>query len=361
LVEKISRFRLLYLRPGVVPVILLALGRVGGANRTFGRKLALQQSLDRVENEVMGRGASGQAVSKGDDRVQGLDCVSSPSSCIRILSQAGSWTLEKGGIRPQPLIDFYLPKIFVKLAFRLGIRVKSFSLEIDEEGGKMGKKCLYVLSALLLVFALTSCTSKPEKSLLSSYFHAIMLNDVTTMSTMALEPMMIEAESWKITSPPAEKVEEAYLPGLNKMEMELKKKMEDHVGPTLDAKDQLDNAKDELRFNRSAAMKKRVADLQVAYDKILEEHKQLQKDYNDAHAAAVQEENITKFSLGAGEIANARDLTGEVHSKQVEVAATKGGQAKNYRFYIRQYILKDVAANIPYRGRWIITRIEPIL
>ncbi len=225
----------------------------------------------------------------------------------------------------------------------------------------MGKKCLYALSALVLVFALTGCTSKPEQSLLSSYFHAIMLNDVTTMSTMALEPMMIEAEKWKITSATPDKIEDAYLPGLNKTEMELKKKMEDHVGPTLDAKDQLDNANDELKFNRSAAMKKRVADLQAAYDKIFEEHKQLQKDYNDAHAAAVQEENITKFSLGAGDISNARDLTGQVHSKQVEVAAPKGGQTKNYRFYIRQYVLKDEAANIPYRGRWIITRIEPIL
>ncbi len=220
----------------------------------------------------------------------------------------------------------------------------------------MGKKCLYALSALVLLFALTSCVSKPEDSLLKSYFHAIMLNDVTTMSTMALEPMMIESEGWKITSAPQEKIEEAYLPGLNKMEMELKKKMEDHVGPTLDAKDQLDAAQDELKYNKSAAMKKRVADLQAAYDKIFEEHKQLQKQYNDARAAALQEENITKFSLGAGDITNARELTGQVHSKQVEVAATKGGQTKNYRFYIRQYVLKDQTP-----GRWIIIRIEPIL
>jgi len=220
----------------------------------------------------------------------------------------------------------------------------------------MGKKCVYALSALVLLFALTSCMSKPEDSLLKSYFHAIMLNDVTTLSTMALEPMMIESESWKITSATQEKIEEAYLPGLNKTEMELKKKMEDHVGPTLDAKDQLDAAQDELKYNKSAAMKKRVADLQAAYDKIFEEHKQLQKQYNDAHAAAVQEENITKFSLGAGDITNARELTGQVHSKQVEVAASKGGQTKNYRFYIRQYVPKDQTP-----GRWIIIRIEPIL
>jgi hypothetical protein len=224
-----------------------------------------------------------------------------------------------------------------------------------QEGGKMGKKCIYALSALVLLLALTSCTSKPEDSLLKSYFHAIMLNDVTTLSTMALEPMMIESESWKITSVTTEKIEDAYLPGLNKTEMELKKKMEDHVSPTLDAKDQLDAAQDELKYNKSAAMKKRVADLQNAYDKIFEEHKQLQKQYNDAHTAAAQEENITKFSLGAGDLINVRELTGQVHSKEVEVAAAKGGQTKDYRFYIRQYVLKDQTP-----GRWIIVRIEPV-
>jgi len=225
----------------------------------------------------------------------------------------------------------------------------------------MGRKCLFAVGAIAFLLTLTSCTSKPEESLLKSYFHATMLNDVTTLSSMAIEPMMIESDSWEITAVTEEKVEDAFLPELNKTERELKKKMEDHIGPTLDAKDELDAAQDELKYNRSAAMRRKVADLQAAYDAIFEEHKQLQKDYNDAKAAAAQEEEITKFSLGMGDITNARDLTGEVHSKQVEVKTVKEGQEKGYRFYIRQYMLRDEAANANYRGRWIITRIEPIL
>lgn len=225
----------------------------------------------------------------------------------------------------------------------------------------MGRKILFAIGIVAFLITLTSCTSKPEQSLLKSYFHAILLNDVTTLSSMAIEPMMIESDGWKITSVSEEKIEDAFLPGLNSTELELKKKMEDHIGPTLDAKDMLDAAQDELKYNRSAAMRKRVADLQTAYDAIFEEHKQFQKNYNDAKAAAAQEEEISKFSLGAGDISNARSLTGQVHSKQVEVEATKDGQAKNYRFYIRQYVLKDEPTNTNYRGRWIITRIEPIL
>jgi len=225
----------------------------------------------------------------------------------------------------------------------------------------MGRKCLFAVGAVAFLLTLTSCTHKPEESLLKSYFHAIVLNDVTTLSSMAIEPMMIESDSWKITAVTEEKVEAAFLPELNKTELELKKRMEDHIGPTLDAKDQLDAAQDELKYNRSPAMRKKVEDLKAAYDAIFEEHKQFQKNYNEAKAAAAQEEETTKFSLGAGDIANARGLTGQVHSKQVEVAAEKEGQAKNYRFYIRQYALKEEATNTNYRGRWIIIRIEPIL
>jgi hypothetical protein len=225
----------------------------------------------------------------------------------------------------------------------------------------MGRKCLYVLAAVLILASLQSCTSKPEQGLLKSYFHAIMLKDVTTMSTMALEPMDIEADSWNIASATEDKAEAAFLPGLNKTEADLKKKLEEHVGPTLDAKDALDSATETYKATRTNAAKAKMTDAQAAYDKILAEHRDLQKNYNDAKAAAGQEEEITKFSLGAGDVSNIRDLTGTVHSKDVVVETkNKAGQVKSYRFYLRQYDLKDEAANLARRGRWIIIRIEPV-
>lgn len=225
----------------------------------------------------------------------------------------------------------------------------------------MGRKCLYVLAAVLILASLQSCTPKPEQGLLKSYFHAIMLKDVTTMSTMALEPMDIEADSWNIASASVEKIEPAFLPGLNKTETDLKKKLEEHVGPTLDTKDALDSATETNKATRTKAAKAKMDEAQAAYDKILAEHRDLQKNYNDAKAAAGQEEEITKFSLGAGDVSNIRDLTGMVHSKDVVVdTKNKAGQVKNYRFYLRQYDLKDEAANLARRGRWIIIRIEPV-
>jgi hypothetical protein len=70
---------------------------------------------------------------------------------------------------------------------------------------------------------------------------------------------------------------------------------------------------------------------------------------------------MTMFSLGARELANVRELTGNVHSKEVEIAiTTKAGGAKNYRLYMRQYLLRDEVNNLPKRGQWKIIRFEPL-
>jgi hypothetical protein len=207
----------------------------------------------------------------------------------------------------------------------------------------MGKKSLFVIGVILILISLQSCSSKPEKAILGRYFHAIALNDITTMSTMALEPVASEFNSYEVATGGAE--------------------LEDHVAPTLDAKDLLDGAKEELDSARTGAAKKaaqkKVDELQAAYDKEYELHKQLQKDYNDAKAAAAHEEEITSFSLGAGEVPTIRELTGNVHSKDIEVkVVTKAGQAKNYKFYLRMYDLKDETLNMIRRGRWVIINFE---
>jgi aromatic ring-opening dioxygenase catalytic subunit (LigB family) len=104
-----------------------------------------------------------------------------------------------------------------------------------------------------------------------------------------------------------------------------------------------------------------VDEAQKKYDEEYKLHQDLQRNYNEAKAAAAKEEEITSFSLGAGQLANIRDLKGEVHSKDVEVEVkTKDGAAKKYRIMMKMYNLRDEAANIAHRGRWIITKFEQL-
>lgn len=228
----------------------------------------------------------------------------------------------------------------------------------------MKRKSLSAIGVILLLFVLQSCTSHPEEGLLKRYFNAISLNDVTTMSTMAVEPISMDVESWEIISVSEEKIEPASLPEMNRLELELKKKVEESVGITLDAKDELLDAEYErdqarTRAARRAAQNK-VKELQATYDEIYAVHQQLQTDYNEAKTATAREEQIASFSLGAGDITNIRDLTGQVHSKEVDIKVVGKEATKNYRLYLRMFNLKDEVLNVNRRGQWKIIKFELI-
>lgn len=229
----------------------------------------------------------------------------------------------------------------------------------------MRRKIPIILGLAFLMFIVQTCKHNPEEGLLKRYFHAVSLNDLTTMSTMALEPFDMDVKSWDIISVSEEVIEPAPLPELNKKELEFKKKLEDHVGVTLDARDALDEAEFELENARTRAAKNaaraKVDELQAKYDETYEEHKELQKQYNESKAAAAREEEITLFSLGAGEIPNVRDLTGDSQSKEVDVKIViKEEEEKTYRFYLRRYELRDEAMGLDRRGRWVIVLFEPV-
>jgi hypothetical protein len=227
----------------------------------------------------------------------------------------------------------------------------------------MRRKSLFIFALALVLFSLQSCKSHPEQGLLAKYFNAMTLKDVTTMQSMALEPMTIDWVSWKILKVGEEQIVPAILPDLNKLEMDSKKKQDGHVTPTLEAKDAVDFAKDDYDSARTAAAKaaakKKVDDAQKKFDEETNLHNELKKAYNEAKAAASKEEDITNFSLGAGQLANIRDLKGTIHSKEVDVEVkTKAGSTENYRFYLKMYKLKDETLNLNHNGRWVIVKQE---
>jgi hypothetical protein len=229
----------------------------------------------------------------------------------------------------------------------------------------MRKKTLIVIGVVLAFLVIQGCTSAPEKTLLKKYFNAVMMNDNDTMSSMALDPLQPELGSWNIVSIGVEKVEPASLPALNKTEIEAKKLQDAQIGPTIDADSALKDAQYEKDTSRSAAGKaaaqRKIDELQAKYDVENGKMQELKKAYNAAKTAAAAEEEMTMFSLGARELANVRDLTGDVHSKDVVVAITnRAGVMKNYKLLMREYLLKDETNNVAHRGRWVIIKFEPL-
>jgi hypothetical protein len=146
--------------------------------------------------------------------------------------------------------------------------------------------------------------------------------------------------------------------------LNLKKQLEDSVGVTLASSDELDDAKFEMETARTPAAtraaKTKVDAAQLKYDEQYEKHKNLQKEKNEAEAAADREEEITLFSLGVQELVNVRDLTGTVTFKEVTVRTVGDQGTKDYKFYLRLYTLVDEAMNQQWRGHWKIIKIEPL-
>jgi hypothetical protein len=228
----------------------------------------------------------------------------------------------------------------------------------------MTRKTCSIIGIILLLSVLNSCSTHPEEGLLKRYFSALTMNDRMTLSTMAIEPISIEAENWEIISVSEEVVEEFKLPELDATEKELQKKLTDHVGPVQDLDDALWAAKEDLKAARTGAARRaaqnKVDEAQAKFDEERALHSDMQKEVNEAQSAARKEEEIAEFSLGAGNLPNIRSLTGEVSSKEVDIRTEGSSGTKNYRFYLRRYVLEDETLNLTHRGRWIITKIESI-
>ncbi len=228
----------------------------------------------------------------------------------------------------------------------------------------MHKKALVVIGVFAAFLIIQGCTSAPEQTLLKKYFNAVMMNDNDTMSSMALEPLQPELTSWSIVSISPEKIEPFDLPDLNKTEIEAKKAQDAQIGPTIDADAALKDAQYEKDTSRSAAGKaaaqRKIDELQKAYDIQNGKMQEFKKAYNTAKSAAATQEEMAMFSLGVRELPTIRELTGDIHSKDVVVAITgKGGVKKTYKLDMRQYVLKD-ASGRRLSSRWVIIKFEPL-
>lgn len=228
----------------------------------------------------------------------------------------------------------------------------------------MNRKSLSLIGIFLVMVFMQSCSSDPERNLLDRYFQADSLSDIATMSAMAISPISIKADSYEILSVTEEVIEPATLPDFNKKYLDIKKQVDDSIGITLAASDELDNAKFKEETSRTTAAKRvartKVSEAQTKYDDQYEKHRNVQIEKNDAEAEAQKEEEITLFSLGVKELINVRDLTGEVSFKEITLRTVGDEGTKDYKFFLRMYNLKDEATNHLWKGRYIIVSIVPL-
>ncbi len=255
-----------------------------------------------------------------------------------------------------------------------------FSSKSDLPLGKFNKKWIIVGLQIVAIGILVPLQTLPSLPLIkpksvrvgkieswnkciNEYWQAVRKDDKITLSTIAMEPIWLEVESWQIVSASNEKIEFALLQELSKTELELKKKVVEHIEVAEEARDALDKAVFERNEARTRTSKieaqKKVDELQAKWDEIFKNHKKMQEAYDIAIVNSYKEESITCFSLGVGDLQNIRDFAGYIHSKEVDIKLETKSGMKNYRCYLRKYELRDESLNMTQRGGWIIVKFEP--
>jgi len=225
------------------------------------------------------------------------------------------------------------------------------------------KKYLLVIALISLILVMTSC-KKQEEVTISKYFQAMLhgeKGDINTMSAMALEPVYIQYESYKIISVSEPVVQEYQLPLLISKLENLTKERKNQVKTALDKKYELEDLEDELDETRRASkkreLKKKIGDMEVIVKEEEQKVRDLQFKINALKNEIDSEKNLTKISSGL--VKNPETYKGETRTSKADVKVTlKNGSEKDYVFVLKKYDLKINEDASILKSRFVIIKIQ---
>jgi hypothetical protein len=225
------------------------------------------------------------------------------------------------------------------------------------------KKFLLVIALISLILVMTSC-KKQEEVTISKYFQAMLhgeKGDINTMSAMALEPVYIQYESYKIVLVSEPVAQEYQLPLLLSKLENFKKERQNLVKSALDKKYELEDLEDELDETRRASkrreLKKKVEDMGVIVKEEEQKVRDLQFKINALKNEIESEKNLIKLSSGL--VKNPEIYKGETQTSKTDVKVTlKNGAEKDYVFVLKKYNLKINEDADILKSRFVIIKIQ---
>jgi hypothetical protein len=194
-------------------------------------------------------------------------------------------------------------------------------------------------SALLIVLGLAvtgAACGHPEQPVVDQYFNALRAGDNQTLTSFAMVGFDKKVDRWSITATQPETRTPAPLP-------ELAKKLSDVEG--------------------ELAAKKKNAKIPAALTAVHEkwtEFNQKDRDFKKAVAEAKEalEREKRNVTLSVGQVDNLESLTGQMLSKQIDLAITIGGQVQPYVMTLRKYELQGGTAP-RMMSRWVVQSLDP--
>ena len=225
------------------------------------------------------------------------------------------------------------------------------------------RKFLLAIVLISLILVMTSC-QKPEEVTISKYFQAMLhgeKGDIDTMSLMALEPVYIQYESYKIVLVSEPDIKEYELPKLLADLEDLKKQRKEQVKIALDKKYDFEDLEDELdetrRRSKKIELKKKIEEMKIVVKEEEQKVRDFQLGINSLKIHIENEKNLIKLSSGV--VKNPEIYKGEAQTSKTDVKVTlKNGTEKDYVFVLKKYNLKIKEDADIIKSRFVIIKIQ---
>ncbi len=241
------------------------------------------------------------------------------------------------------------------------------------------KKILIIVSVIVLLLLSSACKEK-EQTIVEKYFKAMKVNDNTTLSAMAISPILLEYKSFVVKTPLAERQEiDIKYPRLNMELVKLEQKLTEKQENARNKKDAFDDAKYYLEDKEAAKEdadsgrlpKEYLNDLDAYHEKADKELKKASREYKSTkyrvRKKKINIENEKKLMiLSTGIKKELENYKGKATTRLVEVEVElMDGVKKTYAFKLRKYLLyrdegkKD--KEIKYiKSRFVILEIKAV-
>ncbi len=231
----------------------------------------------------------------------------------------------------------------------------------------MGRSKSLIPASVAVLLLVVACSGGPEAPILNQYFTASRLRDTTTLasfSTVAFEPrdqgtigsFTIQSVSPEQRRPLNAKVLAKQQDEAKAADAEYTKRKETYENANLDAIKRVLEAK-----AKKASVRGKDADVQVVWNRFLEEGAQVSRRVYEARRQLASETSVAALSVA--DPRNPVDLTkydGEMVSKDVTISAPV--RLPNDQTVEKTLIVTlqraDLRGDHPISGRWIVTGIR---
>jgi len=227
----------------------------------------------------------------------------------------------------------------------------------------MRERATAIAVALGMAVVGLACSS-PESKVVDQYFNALRANDTNTLTSFAVVAFDQKVDSWKVVSVGPETRGPAPLPDLVKkqkdVDAEQKKNERDYRawGNDLAVYPKLQQVLD--IESKNGKMPPALAPIHDKYKAFNDRNRELKKAVADAKAAVEKEKrNVTLSVSSIGQMEDVENLSGEMVSKDVDVALTIAGQVKPYVMTLRKYEVTGGDKGPRMVSRWVIQSIAP--